>query len=153
MDIILKQDIPGLGYEGDVVTVKPGYARNFLIPKKMAVLATESNRKIVEENKKQAVHKIKQQIENAEATAKELKKHSIKLPVKVGTTGKIFGSITTLQVSRVLKELGYDIDRKHIKFIDEINMIGKYNVLVRLHKEVETELEIDVVREEDMPAS
>jgi large subunit ribosomal protein L9 len=150
MDIILKQDIPGLGYVGDIVTVKPGYARNFLIPQKMAVLATESNKKIVAENKKQAAHKIKKQVEDAQNLAAELKKKEIKLPVKVGTTGKIFGSITTLQISRVLKDLGYEVDRKHIKFTDEINMIGKYTILVRLHKEVEEELEIDVLREEDI---
>ncbi|MEA3494893.1 MAG: 50S ribosomal protein L9 [Bacteroidota bacterium] len=150
MEIILKQDISNLGFENEVVTVKPGYARNYLIPKRMAILATESNKKILAENMRQASHKLEKERKEAEATATELKKIGVKLPVKVGTTGKLFGSITNLQISRALAEKGHEIDRRNIKFIDEIDKIGEYKVLVKISKDVEVEIPINVVREEDV---
>lgn len=149
MQVILKQDISTLGYAGDLVKVKNGYALNYLIPKGLAVIATESNRKIVEENKRQASHKLEKIRAEAEQKSADLKKTIIRLPVKVGTSGKIFGSITNLQVSRALKELGFNIDRKDITFTDEIKELGQYGIIVKLHKEVTVELTIDVVRQED----
>lgn len=149
MEIILKQDISSLGYAGDIVKVKNGYGLNFLIPKGMAVIATPSNRKIIEENNRQAAHKFEKIKAEAEQKVIQLKSTYIQLPVKVGTTGKIFGSITSLQVSRALKELGFDVDRKDITFTDEIKEIGKYNIIVKLHKEISAELTINVVREEE----
>lgn len=147
MEVILNQDMPGLGYKGDVVTVKNGYGRNFLIPKKMAILATESNKKILAENQKQAAHKLAKEKAEAEARAANLKKVELNMPVKVGTTGKLFGSITNLMVSGLLKEKGYDVDRKHIVFLEEVNKIGNFKIMVKLHKEVEVELVLNVVRE------
>lgn len=149
MEIILKIDMPGLGYKGDIVTVKPGYGRNYLIPKGMAILATESNRKILAENQKQAAHKLQKERKEAELQAENLKKVGLSLPVKVGTTGKLFGSITNLMVSRALKEVGYEIDRKHIVFLEEINKIGKFKIMVKLHKEVNVEIDLDIVRDEE----
>jgi large subunit ribosomal protein L9 len=149
MEIILKQDIENLGYAGDIVTVKPGYARNFLIPKKMAVLATESNKKVVAENQRQAAHKVAKQIEDAKAIGAKLEKSTVKIPVKVGTTGKLFGSITNLQISRALKDMGYDIDRKDILILDEITEVGKYKIKVKLHKEVQVEMNLAVDPEKE----
>lgn len=149
MEIILKQDISNLGYAGDIVKVKNGYALNYLIPKGLAVIATSSNRKIIEENHRQAAHKFEKIKAEAEQKALQLKNTHIELPVKVGTSGKIFGSITNLQVSRALKELGFEIDRKDITFTDEIKEVGNYKIIVKLHKEVSVELSVHVVREEE----
>ena len=99
---------------------------------------------------KQASHKLEKERKEAEATATELKKLGVKLPVKVGTTGKLFGSITNLQISRALAEEGHEVDRRNIKFINEIDKIGEYKVLVKIHKDVEVEIPINVVREEDI---
>ncbi len=148
MEIILKQDVSNLGEVGDIVSVKSGYARNYLIPKCLAVIATESNRKVIEENRRQASYRQEKFKIDAEAKALELKKMSIKLPVKVGTTGKLFGSITNLQVSRLLKERGFDIDRKDITFTEEINEIGNYTIIVKLHKEIEVKVRLEIVRDE-----
>jgi large subunit ribosomal protein L9 len=150
MEVILKQDIPNLGYSGDIIKVKPGYARNYLLPKGIAIIATESNQKIVKENQKQAAHKLAKIKAEAEAKADALKKLDLKFPVKVGTTGKIFGSITNLQISRYLKDHGYEVDRKDIAFTEEINKLGKYLFKVKIHKEVTAELTLNVVREEDL---
>ena len=153
MEIILKKDVPNLGDIGDIVKVKSGYARNFLIPQGLAVLATESNRKVIEENRRQANYKEEKLINEAESTAAELKNTTIKLPVKVGTTGKLFGSITTLQVSRSLKELGYNIDRKDITFPEEVKEIGQYSINVKVFKGVEVEVKLDIVRDEKEESS
>jgi len=150
MEIILKQDIPSLGYAGDIVNVKPGYARNFLIPKKMAVLATESNKKIIAENRRQAAHKLAKEKDEALAKAAEIKKVGVTIPVKVGTTGKLFGSITNLMISRALKDKGFEVDRKHIVFLEEVSKIGKFKILVKVHKEVEVEVDLNIVREEEV---
>ena len=138
-----------MGYAGDIVKVKPGYARNFLIPKKLAVLATESNKKVVAENQRQAAHKIAKVIDDAKAIAKKLEKATVKIPVKVGTTGKLFGSITNLQISRALKDMEFDIDRKDIVILDEINEVGKYRIAVKLHKEVQVEMNLAIVAEKE----
>lgn len=150
MDVILKQDIPGLGFSGELVSVKPGYGRNFLIPKKMAILATESNKKMIAENQKQASHKLEKEKAEAEEQAKKIQEKGIKIPVKVGTTGKLFGSITNLMISRALKDMGYEVDRKHVVFLEEINKIGSFKVMVKLHKEVDVEVDLEVVREEEV---
>jgi len=149
MEIILKQDVSNLGYAGDILKVKNGYGLNYLIPKGLAIVATESNRKMIEENRKQASHKFAKIKTEAEEKAIQLKSTHIQLPVKVGTSGKIFGSITSQQVSKVLKEFGFDIDRKNITFTDEIKEPGNYNIIVKLHKEVTAELTIEVIKQED----
>jgi large subunit ribosomal protein L9 len=150
MQVILKQDIPTLGYTGDIIKVKPGYARNYLIPKGFAITATEANQKIVKENQKQAAHKIAQVKAAAENKAAAIKKLDLKFPVKVGTSGKIFGSITNLQVARYLKEHGYEIDRKDITFLEEINKLGSYMIRVKIHKEIAVDVALNVVSDEEL---
>ena len=153
MDIILKKDTPNLGDAGDIVKVKAGYARNFLIPQGWAMTATTSNVKVMKENQKQAAHKLAKVRIEAEAKAETLKSLDLKFPVKVGTTGKIFGSITALQISRHLKELGYEVDRKDITFSEEVNKIGQYTINVKIYKDVVAEVQLNVVREDEIEAA
>jgi len=149
MEIILKQDIEKLGKAGDIVKVKAGYGRNYLIPQKLAMAATPSNKKVFDENRKQATFKLAKQMDEIKAIAEKLSKTQVILPIKVGTTGKLFGSITNLQISRALKDMGFDIDRKDITILDEIKEIGKYKISIKLHKEVITEMTLYVNREEE----
>lgn len=148
MEIILKEDITGLGYKHDIIDVKPGYGRNFLIPQGKAVIASSSNKKILEENLKQAAHKLEKIKTEAEETSSKIGDDKITLKAKVGEKGKIFGAITTLQVADALKEKGIDVDRKRIKFNSDIKFVGEYTVKLDLHKEVQKELNIEVVAEE-----
>jgi len=115
----------------------------------MAILATESNKKVVAENQRQASHKIAKLIEDAQAVAAKLAKATVKIPVKVGTSGKLFGSITNLQISRSLKDMGYDIDRKDILILEDITEVGKYKIKVKLHKEVQVEMNLAVQPEKE----
>ncbi|MGB0430327.1 MAG: 50S ribosomal protein L9, partial [Bacteroidia bacterium] len=136
MDIILNTDIPKLGYTGDVVTVKPGYARNFLIPKGMAVVANASNRKMRAEMMKQQANKLAKRTDDAQTLANKLEILDLTIKVKTGTTSKIFGSVTTLQVAHLLKEEGFDIDRRNISFVDPIKETGTYKVQVECYKDI-----------------
>ncbi|WMJ74775.1 50S ribosomal protein L9 [Cytophagaceae bacterium ABcell3] len=145
MEVILKDDIKGLGYKNDIVKVKPGYGRNYLIPQGFAIIANESNRKVVAENLKQAAHKAEKVKTEAEEIAKKLDGVSLDIPAKVGETGKIFGAITTLQISDTLKEKGFNVDRKKISFSSEIKEVGEYTAIVDLHKEVKQEVKFKVV--------
>lgn len=125
MEIILKQDIQNLGYENDIVNVKPGFARNYLIPKGMAIIASETNRKILAEVQRQKSFKEEKLREEAETKAKLLDKVSLKIGAKVGTSGKIFGSVNAIQISDALKEAGHEIDRKKIEVDgDAIKEVG-----------------------------
>ncbi|MCK5080265.1 MAG: 50S ribosomal protein L9, partial [Bacteroidales bacterium] len=115
MEVILKQDVPGLGYKSDLITVKNGYARNYLIPKGLAVLATESSKKVLAEDKKQKSHKEEKILKEAEELAKGLEALKIKIAAKAGTSGKIFGSVNDIQIANAIKEQHkFDIDRKDI---------------------------------------
>src|SRR2546423_14248334 len=114
MDVILINDVPKLGYKGDVVKVRPGFARNYLMPNSLAILATPSNLKMSQENQRQATHKIAKIKADAEARATDLQNVNLEIPVRTGTSGKIFGSVTTLQIKQALKEKGFDIDRRRI---------------------------------------
>jgi len=149
MEIILKQDIAGLGYKNDTISVKPGYGRNYLIPNGFAVIANSSNKKIHAENLKQAAHKAEKIKNDALELAGKLEKLAkIELKTKVGENGRIFGSITPLQVSDVLKEQSIEVDRKKIVFKDtNIKQVGEYEVVIDLHKEVKSDLKIAVVSE------
>jgi len=120
-----------------------------LFPQKIAILATESNKKVVAENKRQAAHKIEKEIKAANDIAAKLTKSEIKMPVRVGTTGKLFGSITTLQISRALKEMGFDIDRKDINILDEVKELGKFKVAVKVFKDISATMTMNVYREEE----
>jgi len=114
MEVILKQDVQGLGYKNDLVKVKAGYGRNYLIPNDFAVLATSSNKKMFEENVKQAAHKAAKLKQDAEALAQKIGELTIEIKTKAGETGKIFGAVTSLQISDALKAKGFDIERKRV---------------------------------------
>jgi len=147
MEVILTQDIQGLGYKNDVISVKSGYGRNFLIPKGFAILANTSNRKMIEENVRQAAHKAEKLKNDAEAIAEEMGDIMLEIGAKVGESGKIFGAITTLQISDALKEKGFEIDRKRINFNSKVKEVGEYVVTIDLHKEVKKEVPFKVVSE------
>lgn len=147
MEVILTQDIQGLGYKNDVISVKSGYGRNFLIPKGFAILANTSNRKMIEENVRQAAHKAEKLKKDAEAVAEEMGDIMLEIGAKVGESGKIFGAITTLQISDALKEKGFEIDRKRINFNSKVKEVGEYVVTINLHKEVKKEVPFKVVSE------
>ncbi|MFN3403129.1 MAG: 50S ribosomal protein L9 [Cytophagaceae bacterium] len=145
MEIILKEDIKGLGYKNDLVNVKPGFGRNYLIPKGLAIMATESNKKMLTENVKQAAHKAEKLKKDAIAVAEKIGDLVLTIPAKVGETGKIFGAITALQISDALKDKGYTIDRKKITFKSDVKEVGEYTAVLDLHKEVKHEVKFKVV--------
>jgi len=149
MEVILKQDIPNLGYKDDVVKVKNGYGRNYLIPEGLAILATETNRKVLAENKRQKAFKEEKVKNEAEALGKSLEKIQLKIGAKAGTSGKIFGSVNAIQISQAIKDqFNYDIDRKMIHVDGEsIKELGTYKANIRLHKEVNVEIEFEVIAE------
>ncbi len=148
MEVILTQPIRNLGDKDDVVKVKPGYARNYLIPQGLAVMATSSNKKALEEKKRQASHKQEHVKQQAEELANQLAGINIDIETLAGTDGKLFGSVTSIQIANKLKDKGFDIDRKSIT-IEDIRETGDYKALVHLHKEVKAELDIIVTRKED----
>jgi large subunit ribosomal protein L9 len=148
MEVILKQDVKNLGYKDDVVNVKPGYGRNFLIPKSMAALATVSSKKVLAETVKQRAFKEQKIRTAAEATAAKLKDVVVKVGAKVGESGKIFGSVTSVQLADAIKKLGYDVDRKNITIDgDGVKTVGTYTAEVRFHKDVVGALTFEVVQE------
>ncbi len=148
MEVILKQDVKNLGYKDDVVKVKPGYGRNFLIPKKLAEMATVSSKKMLTETVKQRAFKEQKVKAAAEASVAKLKDVVVKVGAKVGESGKIFGSVTTVQVADSLKKLGYDVDRKNISMNeDAIKTVGTYTATIRFHKEVSGTVTFEVVQE------
>jgi len=147
MEIILKDDIKGLGYKDDVVNVKPGYARNYLIPQGVAVIASQPNKKMLAENLKQASHKAAKVKSDAEDLANRIGATELIINAKAGETGKIFGAVTPIQISDSLKDKGFDIDRKRISLNSEIKTLGEYTVTLDLHKEVKHEVTIKVVEE------
>ena len=148
MEIILLQDIQNLGYKDDIITVKDGYARNYLIPKHMAINATASAKKIHSENLKQRAHKEEKVKQEAEALAGKLKEVNLVIGAKASTKGKIFGSVNTIQIAEALNAKGFDIDRKLISIKEElIKEIGEYTAKLRLHKEVQIEVPFEIVSE------
>ena len=149
MEVILKQDIQGLGYKDDLVSVKNGYGRNYLIPQGLAILATEASRKILAENKKQKAFKEEKVKNEALTLAKALEKLELKIGAKAGTSGKIFGSVNAIQISQAIKDqFNFDIDRKAIEVDGEsIKEVGKYTAKIKLHKEVSVDIGFEVVAE------
>jgi len=148
MDVILKTNVEFLGDKDELVTVKNGYGRNFLIPQGKAVLATSSARKMHEETIRQRAHKAEKALNDAKAHADKLKGASVKIGAKVGESGKIFGSINTIQLAEALKGAGFVVDRKSITLLDDsIKSIGAYKATVKLHKEVSVEVSFEVVAE------
>lgn len=148
MEVILKQDIDNLGNQYEVVKVRPGYARNFLIPRGMAEAATVSSRKALAELLKQRAHKEEKLKKDAESAAEKIKKLNIQVPAKTGENGKIFGSVNALQLAEALTKAGITVDRRKIDLkADHIKTIGKYTANVRLHKDVSVEVPFEVVAE------
>jgi len=148
MEIILKQDMPNLGHKDDIVTVKDGYARNYLIPNGLAINATKTARKVHEENLRQRAHKEAQLKAAAEELAKKLKDVSITIGAKTSTKGKIFGSVNTIQIAEELAKQGFDVDRKNVTIKEElIKEVGKYTANVKLHKEVQVEIPFEIISE------
>ena len=145
MEIILKTDIAGLGYKNDLVNVKPGYGRNYLIPQGFALLATPSNKKIQAENIKQAAHKAEKLKLDAETLAAAIGDTVLEIPAKVGESGKIFGRVTTIQIAEGLKAKGFDVDRKKLAFDSEVKSLGEFTATIDLHKEVKHKLKFVVV--------
>ncbi len=147
MEVILKQDVQGLGYKNDTVKVKAGYGRNFLIPNGLALIANDSNKRQVAENIRQMAHKAAKLKQDAEALAAKIGDLTIELKTKAGESGKIFGAVTAVQVSDILKGKGFEVDRKKIHFKEQPKQIGTYTALLDLHKEVKHEVKVNVVAE------
>lgn len=149
MEIILIQDVKNLGYKNDIVNVKPGYARNFLIPQGMAILATESARKVLAENMRQQAYKQEKIKKEAQELAAVLEGLSLRIPAKAAQSGKIYGSVNNVQIANAIKEAkGLEIDRKQILVDDDtIKEVGNYKAKIRLHKDVTVEISFEVFAE------
>ncbi|MDE0870627.1 MAG: 50S ribosomal protein L9 [Flavobacteriales bacterium] len=146
MDIILKQDVDLLGSKHDIVTVKDGHARNFLIPQGMAINATASARKVVAEVIKQQAHKASKAMDEAQALAKKLEGLKLKIGAKAGENGKIFGSVNSIQLAEAIQAAGHSIERKQIQLGDDsIKELGSYEATIKLHKDLIVTMPFDVV--------
>ncbi len=148
MELILKEDVENLGFKDDVVKVKNGYGRNFLIPNGLAMLATESNKKVLAEKIKQSQNKQKKAIEEAQKIVKKLEKLDLKIAAKALEGDKLFGSITSADLSKELAENKLEIEKKYIQLSSNIKKTGSYIAKIRLHREVNFELSFDVVKEQ-----
>ena len=146
MELILKEDVINLGYKDDIVKVKDGYGRNYLIPTGKAIVATESAKKVLAENLRQRAHKLAKIKADAEELAKKMEGVSLTIATKVSATGTIFGSVGAIQIAEELAKLGFEIDRKIIA-VDAAKEIGEYTATVRLHKEVAVKVPYSVVAE------
>ena len=147
MEIILTQDVTGLGYKNDTIKVKAGYGRNYLIPTGVALIANEPNKRKVAEDIRQVAHKAAKLKQDAENLAAKIGELTVEIGTKAGETGKIFGAVTALQVSDALKAKGFDVDRKKISFKEQPKELGTYPALLDLHKEVKHSIQVKVVAE------
>jgi len=148
MELILKQDVQDLGFKDDIVTVKPGYGRNFLIPQGMAALATPSAKKVLAENLKQRAHKEKQIIDDANKIAESLKSMEIRIAAKVGAGDKLFGSVSNVDLAEAVSKAGATIDKRFITIQGgTIKRTGPYNAKIRLHREVIVDFPFEVIAE------
>ena len=147
MEIILKEDVINLGYKVDIVNVKAGYGRNFLIPTKKAILATESAKKMLAEDLKQRAHKLERIKNDAIELAEKLKDIVLSVGAKTSTTGKIFGAVGPIQIADAFEKAGFTVDRKVIVLKDAVKEIGSYKATLKLHKEVTLEVAFEVVAE------
>jgi large subunit ribosomal protein L9 len=149
MKIILLQDVQNIGSKDDVLTVKDGFGRNFLIPQKMAIVATESAQKVLAENIRQRAHKEAKLKSQAMELAEKLQNKQVVIATKTSSSGKIFGSVNTIQLAEAINKKGFEIDRKQIKISeDSIKEVGKYTAKIKLHKEVIVDFEFEVITEE-----
>ena len=147
MEIILKEDIVTLGFKDDIIEVKAGYARNFLIPQGKAIIASESAKKVIAENMRQRAHKLEQIRKDADAFAEKMEGTTLTIGAKTSSKGTIFGSVTNIQIAEELAKKGFEIDRKYILIKDQVKEIGSYTATVKLHKEVTIEVPFEVVAE------
>jgi len=147
MEVILKQDVAGLGYKNDIVKVRAGYGNNYLLPNGYALIATEANKRLINENVRQAAHKAAKIKQDAEALAAKIGELTLEIGTKAGESGKIFGAVTALQIADALKAKGFDIDRKKVQLKEAPKQLGTYNVILDLHKEVKHEIQLKVVAE------
>jgi large subunit ribosomal protein L9 len=148
MEIILLEDRPNLGHKDEIINVKDGYARNFLIPKGYAIMATKSARKVHDENQRQRAHKEEKIKNEAEAIAAKMESITLSLGAKTSSKGKIFGSVNTIQIAEALAAKGFEIDRKNISLKEEaIKEIGKYSATIHLHKDVSIKIDFEIVAE------
>jgi len=147
MQVILKEDVVNLGYKDDIVTVKDGYGRNFLIPQGKAVIASESAKKVLAENLRQRAHKLAKIKEDAQSLAAKLEGVSLTIGAKTSSTGTIFGSVTNIQVADALAKLGFEVERKIIYIKDSVKEVGSYKALLKLHKDVSVEIPFEVISE------
>lgn len=147
MEIILKEDVKGLGYKFDVVKVKDGYGRNYLIPQGLGVIASSGNLKMRNEHVKQAAFKLEKIKNDALAIASQLEGMKLTVGAKAGESGKIFGAITSIQVAEALRAKGIDIDRRRMSFSGDVKFVGTYEVDIDLHREVKAKLTIEVIAE------
>lgn len=149
MEIILKQDVDNLGHKDEIVNVKPGYARNYLIPQGYAIMATASAKKVYEENMKQKAHKEAKLREEAEVVAEKMNGLSLRIGTKTSSTGKIFGSINTVMIAEALEKEGFNIERKNITLKGEaIKEVGNYEANVKIYKNIKVVVPFEVYSEE-----
>ena len=148
MELILKEDVENLGFKDDVVKVKNGYGRNFLIPNGLAMIATDSSKKVLAEKIKQSQNKQKKAIDEAQKIVKKLEKLDMKIAAKALEGDKLFGSITSADISKELAENKLEIEKKYIQLSSNIKKIGNYSAKIRLHREVNFELSFEVVKEQ-----
>ena len=148
MEVILLQDVDHLGYKDDVVNVKPGYARNFLIPQQKAIVANPSQKKALEEKKRQQSQKIEKVLNEYRQQAEKLEGSVYQIGAKVGTSGKIFGSVTSVQLADAIKnKSGVEVDRKKIKMGDDVKTLGNYTAEVELYKDIKATVQYEVIAE------
>ena len=147
MKLILKEDIANLGYKDDVVEVKSGYGRNYLIPQQKAVIATPSALKMLAENQKQRAHKLAKIKADAQAAGAALEGVTLTIGAKTSSTGTIFGSVNNIQIAEALEKLGHTVDRKLIYLKDAVKEVGSYKATIKFHKEVSVEIPFEVVSE------
>ena len=147
MEVILREEIDNLGRRGDVVKVAPGYARNYLLPKRLAVAANESNKKIVEQEKQAYLRRESKEIGDANDLAKMMATVEVTIAQKAGENDQLFGSVTSQDIAAALEKAGYTIDRRKVNLAEPIKSLGDYKVTVKLHREVSIELPVHVVKE------
>jgi large subunit ribosomal protein L9 len=148
MEVILREEVDNLGRRGDLVKVAPGYARNFLLPKRLAVAATESNKKIVEQEKQGHLRREAKEVSDAQELAKMMASVTVTIAQKAGENDQLFGSVTAGDVAVALEKLGYTIDRRKVHLDEPIKQLGEHKAAVRLHRDVSIDVPVHVVREE-----
>ena len=144
MKLILIKDVPGLGFQDEKVNVKDGYGRNFLIPKGLGVLANKSNSRVLEEKLKQTVKKQEEILKSAEKIANKIGDLNLEIKLKSGADDKVFGSVTTAQITKILSEKGFEIDKRNVTLSSKVNSTGEYTIFLKLHKDVTHEIILNV---------